>query len=364
MLKDLLIIEDKEELIISQKEKYFHVGYLIPISFAVFFTALFAFAISITFGRITWGLSIVTLLMGLLYRNKDLILSRKSIVIKKEGDLILIEDKETEHTIPTKYASFHKKVRHVFVKKHTYRSGKYKKNTYYEIWIETYEGKEMHILGDKKKFVIKNRSETQLIIEKIINFLIETELKPKSQTLSQKITKPKISARAIIKEQEISKLQIQDLKKGYLIDYKLQTWEVTAQIQYDWGQGNTDTLYRLNNSENYSVHLLVSQDLAVYQTWIEKRLTYQELLYHNLDKVRFEPPLELNFKGKELFKEHIEIGFEFVDNAEFGVKIIQYKYLSEDGKHSLRILKNEGQTISVFSGTKSENFEFSNILIS
>ena len=103
MLKDLLIIEDKEELIISQKEKYFHVGYLIPISFAVFFTALFAFAISITFGRITWGLSIVTLLMGLLYRNKDLILSRKSIVIKKEGDLILIEDKETEHTIPTKY---------------------------------------------------------------------------------------------------------------------------------------------------------------------------------------------------------------------------------------------------------------------
>jgi hypothetical protein len=354
MSKKLRVTENKQGLMISQKQSYFHMGYLLPISTFVFFTSL------ISLSGLGWGVSIVMAIIGLIYRDKDIVFSKKNIIIKKDREFVLVEDKDTGWSFPARYAAFRKNIKHIFVK--AYHSRR-KNSSYYEIWIETDEGKQIRILGDKKYFVIKSRNEAELIVEKMKGLSIIIGYKPKTESLSQKKTKLKISARAITKEQELSKLQIQDLREGTLLDYKLQTWEVVQQVQYDWGQGNTDILYRLKSTEDKYILLLVVQNLAVYQTWIEERLTYQELLNDNLNKIRFEPPLELNFKGKELFKEYIEVGYEFVDNADFGAKITQYKYLSEDGKYSLRILHHEGEDVFVFSGVRAENFEFSNILL-
>jgi len=46
-------------------------------------------------------------------------------------------------------------------------------------------------------------------------------------------TPENIPRRKITKEQELSKLKIKDLRKGALLDYKLETWTVVGEVQYD-----------------------------------------------------------------------------------------------------------------------------------
>ena len=121
-------------------------------------------------------------------------------------------------------------------------------------------------------------------------------------------------------------------------------------------------LYQIQNSENKTTLLFVCQDMAIYDTWIEKRLTYQDLIQNNLGKIRYEVPLELEFEKNLFFKEHINSGNEFVSEASNASKIKQYKYLSEDKKQSLRILQHEEEDVYVFAGKKVESYEFSNIL--
>ena len=87
------------------------------------------------------------------------------------------------------------------------------------------------------------------------------------------------------------------------------------------------------------------------------------MVSHNLEKAHAEAPLELSFKGNLLVKQAIETGYKFVGDSEFLTRVEQYKYLSEDGKHSLRTLRHENGKVLVFSGTKAGDFEFSNILI-
>ena len=54
--------------------------------------------------------------------------------------------------------------------------------------------------------------------------------------------------------------------------------------------------------------------------------------------------------------------YEFVAENQ-GVKIKEWKYISENKSKSLRILEHEDEDIFVFSGKKIQNYEFSNILI-
>jgi hypothetical protein len=378
MSKDLIIIDNEQELILREKKAHFRLADLMSISIAPFSISILGFLSSIlglnngawlfeflaTISGELWVSSLVLAAVGFLFRKKDITFSRSKIAIRADEDYIIIEDKLTlkEKNDPwkrqTRYATFTKNIDDIYIITSQGRRRIYEKCTHYEIWIERFGGQHLKVLGKEKGVAITNRSEAEFIVKKIQGFLLKN-IKHKPKTTP----KWRVLARQITKEQELSELRIQDLRKGALLDYKLQTWEVTEQIQYDWGQGNTDTLYCLENAENHSILLLVTQDLGIYQTWIEERLSRQELVSHNLEKAHAEAPLELSFKGNLLVKQAIETGYKFVGDSEFLTRVEQYKYLSEDGKHSLRTLRHENGKVLVFSGTKAGDFEFSNILI-
>ena len=160
------------------------------------------------------------------------------------------------------------------------------------------------------------------------------------------------------------KLKIQDLSEGVLFDFYHETWEVIAQIQYDWKLNNTDMLYQIKNGKNMTIFLFVCQNLAIYTTCLEERLTQHELMSNQLDKISENLPFEFTFRDTLFLKEHFNTGYEFVSKSKHGVKIKQWKYISEDGKKTLRILEHDDQDTFVFLGKKIEEFEFSNILLS
>ena len=292
------------------------------------------------------------------------------ITIKLENNLITInhqhnygvKEKDTHYsfTLLDVKQFYIKKV----VKSLILKGEKSSKRRFYEIWIHKNDGQRVRMLGIEEGFWETNERKAYATMSKISKL---SRINNPSEVISKLKTytpKPIIRPRQITKEQNPHKLKIQDLREGVLVDFHDETWEVIAQIQYDWKLENTDMLYQIKNGKSDTTFLFVCQNLAIYTTWLEERLTQHELMSNQLDKISQNLPLEFTFRDTLFLKEHFNTGYEFVSKSENGVKIKQWKYISEDGKKSLRILEHDDQDTFVFLGKKIEEFEFSNILIS
>lgn len=372
--QNLSIIEKEEELIIKhkseKKQSDFWGTFFLSISSFIIFIAILAGSTSFWFFLVFISIAAFS---GMTTLSK----AKNNITVRIDKNNFLIEhnfDYAMQKTT-SKYNFSTKDIKRLFVardrKQNVIKNRKVHKIYCYEIWKETNTGKKVRLLGKEEGFFVEKKNDAQIILRKMQDFLqinnvnrtrqLNRIIQPNIGYQQIKKVKEVISRRKINKEKEISKLKIKDLKKGVLLDYQNETWEVLSQIQYDWKQGNTDSLYQLQNAQNTTILLLVCQDMAIYTIWSEERLSYHDLVKHQLDKLRYEPPLEFTFQEKMFFKEDISSGYEFVADNE-AAKIKQWKYLSEDKKHNLRILKHEDEDIFVFSGNKIENYEFSNIL--
>jgi hypothetical protein len=303
--------------------------------------------------------------------------------LQKDREINLTID---EHFIHIEYPSTNDKdtIKKMFANKNIKRiyavnrdkNVQFFKNSGYELWIENYKGERTKILGKKEGFVIKKEKDIFEALEEIRQFLgMNNYLKSKKEEtlpvkasqieISNRIpTKAFVSPREVNKEQDTAKLKIQDLREGVLFDFYNENWEVIGQVQHDWKSGNTDTLYQIKNQRNQISLLFVAQNMAVYTAWIEERVPQYELINSSLDKISQNLPTQFIFRGSLFLKEHFNTGHEFVSKSKNGVKIKQWKYLSEDRKESLRILEHEDKDTFVFWGERIEEFEFSNILSS
>jgi hypothetical protein len=357
-MNNLSLIENKEELIIKYKSESKESN-LVANVFMIFYSIMLLFMIfgSIATGGMFFLIGLPFLLFSSLAsflkvkNNTILKLDKEHITIKHESSY-LSWGKVTTCTLSTQdiESIYIQKVR----KENITRWFRVAKVIEYEIWADKSNGKKEQILGDEKGFFVENQAELQSIMEKLIVFW-------RSKKHNSKITG--VNRREIHQETtEFNKMSVKDLKIGVLLDYKLNTWEVFRQVQYDWEQGNTDNLYKLRSSKNTIIFLRVCQNMAIYNTWLENRLSYHDLAKNNLDKVRQDLPLEFTFQGELFLKEDASSGYEFVgDNP--AEKIKEWKYISEDKTKSFRILEHEDEDIFAFLGKKIETYEFSNILI-
>jgi hypothetical protein len=250
------------------------------------------------------------------------------------------------------------------------------KNNHHEFWIENFKGEKTLLLGGKEGFLVEEDKDVYETLDKITDFFDKKRYLKARKAAIQKISTPKvkvvksiptkkiITARQIDKEQDTAKLKIQDLREGVLVDFHNEHWEIIGQVQYDWKLENTDMLYQVKNHKNQITFLFIAQNIAVYTAWIEERLSQYELMSNQLDSIAENPPLKFTFRESVFLKEHFNSGHEFASKSKNGVKIKQWKYLSQDRKESLRILEHEDKDTFVFWGEKIEEFEFSNILTS
>jgi hypothetical protein len=357
-MNNLSLIENKEELIIKHKSEKKESN-LVANVFMIFYSIMLLITIfgSIATGDMFFLIALPFFLFSSLAsllkvkNNTILKLDKEHITIKHESSY-LSSGKVTQCTFSIQdiESIYIQKVR----KENIIRWFRTIKVTEYEIWADKSNGKKEQILGDEKGFFVENQADVQLIMEKMIVFW-------RSKKHNSKTTG--VNRREIHQEAtELDKTTIKDLKIGVLFDYKLDTWEVFRQVQYDWEQGNTDNLYKLRSSKNTVIFLRVCQNMAIYNAWLESRLSYHDLDKNNLDKVRQDLPLEFTFQGELFLKEDASSGYEFVEDNP-AEKIKEWKYISEDKTKSLRILEHEDEDIFAFLGKKINPYEFSNILI-
>ena len=62
-----------------------------------------------------------------------------------------------------------------------------------------------------------------------------------------------------------------DLDQGYIFEYDMQSWEVMAVYEYDWGDEDFSKEFKVSDGQN-TYYLSVEEDDEIEMTWSKKSL--------------------------------------------------------------------------------------------
>ena len=156
-------------------------------------------------------------------------------------------------------------------------------------------------------------------------------------------------------------LTLSDLKPGYILDYDLKTWKVTAQHTYDYDGDRADE-WELTCSDEV-VTLEGEEDDGI--TWtLTRKISLSEIdgnlrahLRENED-----PPEQITCKGVEYKGESSSAGKFHKDGTGPGEDFIVWDYVDSTEKKVLAIEQWGDDDYEASVGEVVEEYEFSNIL--
>jgi Domain of unknown function (DUF4178) len=157
-------------------------------------------------------------------------------------------------------------------------------------------------------------------------------------------------------------IRLTDLRKGFMLEYDLQTWQAEEEFEYDWG----------NNVFSYEFKLVNGRDIR-YLSLEEDRETLCTLL----QPLRFiklglgvekelldtgKPPRSIIYEGKTYYRERECPGFfRNIDNEEWA-EFIAWEYADDSGKFVLEIEQWNESEFEAWIGEIVPERSFSNIL--
>lgn len=161
-------------------------------------------------------------------------------------------------------------------------------------------------------------------------------------------------------------ISVEDLRKGFILDYDFKTWEVSEEYEYDWGNEAFSYEYKLVCAEEDPVFLYVERDdedelfiaafrkikFAMLDKSVEDRLLNQQ-----------KPPREVTFNGITYYREEESPGFHRnVDDDGESVEFISWTYFDESEEHVLNIEQWDDEDFGAAVGVVVDERAITNIL--
>ncbi len=158
-------------------------------------------------------------------------------------------------------------------------------------------------------------------------------------------------------------ITLSDLKLGYVLDYDLKTWKVTAQHYYDY-EGDRADEWELTCGDDVA-YLERSEDDSI--TWGLTRKIHLsdvegDVRGHMRDHDNDDPPDEVRCHGIMFYGVSSAVGSFYKDGGDEGQKFIIWNYLDESEKHTLSIEQWDEDAFDAAVGEIVEEYQFSNIL--
>lgn len=158
-------------------------------------------------------------------------------------------------------------------------------------------------------------------------------------------------------------IKITDLRKGFILEYDLKTWEVNGEFEYDWGGEFFTYEYQLVSADD-SIFLSVEDDDEVTCIVCRKinfgRLPDEvedNLLKHN------KPPKRIEYDGRTYFRESERPGyFSNVHDEAESSEFISWEYYDETEKYLLAVEQWGEAEFEAAVGEVVPADRFSNIL--
>lgn len=160
-------------------------------------------------------------------------------------------------------------------------------------------------------------------------------------------------------------IKITDLRKGYILDFDLQTWEVTEEFEYDWGDNEFSYEYKLESATE-SVFLSVEDDDFITGT-ISKKIMWGKLPEDVEEGItgKGKPPKQINLNGTIFYRDAKSIGYWRNTATTSGKESLEYmcwEYYDDTEKHILTLEQFGDEQFEASLGKVYAQNAFSNIL--
>ena len=138
-------------------------------------------------------------------------------------------------------------------------------------------------------------------------------------------------------EYDPTRIAILDVRKGWVFDYDLQTWEAVEEYEYDWGDDNFTHEFKIVSGQS-TFFLHIENDDEVFCT-VTKKLNFAVLDYEIERKIerKGRPPKKIKLDNITYYREAERPGLFRNIESELWSEFISWDYYDEDEKRTLAI---------------------------
>jgi hypothetical protein len=157
-------------------------------------------------------------------------------------------------------------------------------------------------------------------------------------------------------------LSLDKMKKGYLVDYDLKTWEVVAHNYYDWGDGDISHEWQLKSFDETVYLEKESDDEAEWS--LSRKITFGSLDAKVKKSIieTGDPPDTIVYEGATYYMEEMAGGHFYKDGKGPGKEFLRWSYEDDAGERYLGIEQWGEEDFEASAGELVESYQFTNIL--
>ncbi len=164
------------------------------------------------------------------------------------------------------------------------------------------------------------------------------------------------------KEEANVDFTVNDLKKGFLVDYFMKTWEVKKVYTYDWGNNFYSKEFYLDSGGEDCYLAVEDDDKLVCTLW--KKVDIYDLDSDLVNSIvrDDEAPSRLVYNNKTYKRTESSQGLCFTNDEKEGSELVNWMYVHAGTKELISIDRWGEEEFGAAIGENVDEFEFSNIL--
>ena len=159
-------------------------------------------------------------------------------------------------------------------------------------------------------------------------------------------------------------MKIEDLRVGFMFDYDLNTWVITEEYEYDWGDNYFTREYKLEASNDIAyLHIDYNDEGSMALSRKLKVGALGEDLPEQINENK-RPPKKIEYKGVAYFLDRESPGYfsDEPDNDESWTEFISWDYFDAEGKRVACVEQWGEREFEASCGVVVKDFEITNIL--
>lgn len=155
---------------------------------------------------------------------------------------------------------------------------------------------------------------------------------------------------------------VKDIKKGFIVEYDLKSWEAIEEYEYDWGgnyKGKEWTLFDGKNELYLYYASFPSEEISV-STRMNMLKELPDLRSDVFDKD--EPRTSFAYGGKQWSIVDESPGLMINSDTKEEQEIVSWTFDDQNESEFITVVRNGEKSVDAYKGKYIKNYEVSNIL--
>ncbi|UZR92952.1 DUF4178 domain-containing protein [Chondrinema litorale] len=159
-------------------------------------------------------------------------------------------------------------------------------------------------------------------------------------------------------------ISVENLERGFMVDYQFNTWDVVSEMQIDWEKSGSDRCFKLVH-DTHSILINVKREsgqLTVIHYDVISLFSIDSRLEAEIN-LRNKPSNVIKYKDIPFYRESTKSGLFFNMSAMAQAKkVMVWEYYDDSRQNIIRIEKHGRENIKTLLGKIVSPMEFSDIL--